>query len=578
MSESNSCPSCGRNRDQATGSTRLMIIAKKTAEKGSALSEEEASKARKGAASKDAHAVIPQTFLRPAAQMLVVKFLMQNGISPGASPEDTMRVLTEHSKDLKEFYKSQMTEMTMRPLAPEHDEQFEDAKRSADLKIDDEVPGKMQELEDLLAKNGLEDCEKVVKGSELEALFDKVNKNPIVQRAKPKNVSVAEAQESRENIVTSSKLTDSQVARPDEACHDAPSEEEKPAHTSPIATSTESNSTSHEPSGFRKGSLAQEGMLDLISSNKQNKSLKSEIVFGTIVKATYSSGDTSEEKQPDEFVQYIDRDGTILSWDKMISGKGTPVSVMSHSDLKKLEGHLRGSESQDWASKVFQGIMGAPFTAGTQCGYCESVQGEFTLPERVRIARDRKLKDPLRKAFVSADLEAKIIDKADLTEKVKTLDEIESNEVFERALQNYMQDWLDPVADELVRRIPDIFGERVADPTKDEQILVKLYGELDTLIQDFREDLKKVPRKQRTKKTAVKNFADESIRDETDELCKAILKEADEMPKQDKTKTITTSYKKVQQKKKAIDSKQRSMKQPAKSRDKSSSTDDPKDC
>lgn len=556
MSESKSCPSCGRDRDEASGSIRLMTIAKKSAEKdGKPLTPKEAQKAREGVASKDAHAVIPQTVLRPSAQMLFLDFLIQNGVGPGDKPEVAKNKFKEtgKEKELKDFYKSHMTAVMMRPLAPQHHKEFEDAKGKADLKVEGVDASLMAGLEKLLVEKGLDACEGETKGGDLEAPFSKVKANRIVQNARPQSVSVAEVQKSREKIATSAKVTDGETASVEQPCHDVPSTENSPSVTSDETSQKPTVSASVQPEGFKIGSEAQKDTLGQVLRNARNSEHKSETVFGNVVKAIYMNN----EEPPGEVTQYVANDGTVLACDKKITKSGAQQSLMSHDDLKNLEIHLRKCNNvANVASKLFQGIMGAPFTAGTQCGYCEAVQGEFTLPERVRLARDNKLVGPLRKAFVSDDLEAKIIAKAGLTGKVTTLDEIVDGKEFEQALQGYMEAWLDPVADELIRRLPELFGERVVNSEKDEAALNKLYDLLSNAVAALREALPEETETKPSKEEANEQEARSALKEEADLL----TGKASTLLEKESTNTkLKKLHDTVLQKKKAVEGKEGSM-------------------
>jgi hypothetical protein len=101
--------------------------------------------------------------------------------------------------------------------------------------------------------------------------------------------------------------------------------------------------------------------------------------------------------------------------------QGSPENMLVGGTKLKAEG---------WVNQIFSTIMGAPFTKGTQCRYCEEIQGDGTFIQRLKFYNMHKNVPP---EFVGIQL---------LTE-LKQYPSVE----------DYIADWLKPILNNLRERI-----------------------------------------------------------------------------------------------------------------------------
>jgi hypothetical protein len=128
----------------------------------------------------------------------------------------------------------------------------------------------------------------------------------------------------------------------------------------------------------------------------------------TVIRRSFNPANGKATKHVTEFAEY-DAEGDLLR-------QGTLESMAKIAD-------------KSWPANVFKNLMKASLIRGNQCAYCEDLQGDFTLPQRLQLAGQGAVPE----GFVGAHL----------IEAVKAAG----------GLEPYMDDFLDGVCTELAHTL-----------------------------------------------------------------------------------------------------------------------------
>ena len=452
--EVHECPSCGRDSTLSNEGTVLLNFAQQTIDNGEPPPEPE--KSRKGLASKDAHAVLPQSMLRPAVQASVSVFCAMNG-----RKGDDAEFLLEQWDAFKKFYVAQMKSLVMRPPGKPEDGAFTNSMEEAALRLPGDVPvdyirDRQRELLALEPGKSPLDLES---GALAELLGG-------VPSLRPPPLTVTAVEGSVEAILLSPDLDDQPVSQLSQGC------EQAEQNVSDASVSSGSS---------LGGAMGKQGAeVDLLAGIGARMSSQQEDKLRRIARTAVdrkidvrNQGDllevswTAAEDPPCRVTQCLAPDGVVLAHTKMT--EQGPVNMLTASDLAQIEGSL--GKTPTWVGGLFKGIMGAPFTVGKQCAYCEKVQGELTFPDRVRLAEKNGLTGEARDAFVSKTLlermnKVKLPGGSEITIVEKMPSEVamssslsspfyasssSSTPSVEEKLDAFMQQWLETVAEDALK-------------------------------------------------------------------------------------------------------------------------------